>query len=288
MSFRRHPALLLLSALPLLFSAHALAQDAPPPPQPESVLPSTLVENIHLQHHLFPDKTRQDIVKPLAGMARTTSLSREEEFYLAEFKFLALNAPSAHDAFAPLAGGKDWIGRFATERLMLIESRAFDDPDKVAATMDNYRKWYKADPSDIMGMYWGYAYLAGRLTAAGDHAGVVDLVERAVSEVDYRAPYAALALPRIYFASFKAQGKEARAIELMTKASANVGKLKSAKAAAIANAADDPNIFENAWRAKWFYKAPTPLLRDRQVDDFVIKASAFLECVRKSENQDCT
>lgn len=71
MSFRRHPALLLLSTLPLLFSAHALSQDAPPPPQPESVLPSTLVENIHLQHHLFRDKTRQDIVKPLVGIARS-------------------------------------------------------------------------------------------------------------------------------------------------------------------------------------------------------------------------
>ncbi len=142
-------ALLMSITSALTLGAHA----EEPVTQANSVRPSTLVEYIHLQHHLFPDLTRQEIVQPLKGIATTKNDSRQEQFYYAEFLFLSLNGKSAHTEFSKLAGGDDWFGRFSMERLMLIESRAFDDPVKVSATLERYRRTYWPDPSDIMGMY---------------------------------------------------------------------------------------------------------------------------------------
>jgi len=254
-----HICCALLTGLTIALSPRAVAEDSTA--KPHSVLPSTLVEYIHLQHHLFPEVSRQDIVKPLQGAARTHDLTREEQFYFAELLFLSLNAPAAHTEFRKIAGGDDWYGRFSIERLMLIEARVFDDPAQVSATLDLYRKKYGPDPSDIMGMYWGYDYLAGKLAADGNHDEVIALIEKAVAEVDNKAPYAVLALPRIHYASFQKAGRAEHAIELMKTARDVIERLKYSSDKTHDINDDEEFLFENAWHAKWFYRSSWDGLR---------------------------
>jgi hypothetical protein len=203
-----------------------------------------------------PDK-QGEIGKRILQKTRTTDLSPDEEFALAEVYFVSLMGGEAKQLFPKFVEGEGLHARIARQRLMRMKFVIDEKIDEVEKELYAYRAQLKPIKQDLVHTSSIAASLARHYQTKGDFDKAVKLITDELEATPLDAPYFAFMLPATFFTSFEKAGKRDTALRLLEKSRDAMRELVVKNRALLENQDDKPSATHVAHR---FYRLEYRLL----------------------------
>lgn len=256
-----------------------------------TVLPSTLVNYIHTQNYLQPDWSQRDIAKPLIRLARTEGLNGEERFFWAQLNFMAFNARTAYALYEEFLDRDDWYGWMARQRYAIMETRAFEDFEKLEQGVSYERKNFSYAPEFASITGFGERSLCTHWAESEDHARAVKLAVDTIKNTPRDAAYGTLALAKYCFASFEKTGREAEAFSLAQSVRDELARTLEKRAkTADQHPAYDPELLSNRTNDGWYGRSLVAPYNHAsyRIEKMIDMYDAFLSCHRDKDKTACS
>ena len=256
----------------------------------KSVLPSTLVKYVHTQNYLQPEWDQQSIAWPLLPLAKTENLSDEERFFWGQLNFMSFKAEEAYEIFSEFKDRDDWYGWMARQRHAIMETRAFEDFEKLEKGVKYERKNFAFKPefADITG--FGERSLCTHWAETGEHDRAVKLAKETLAKTPRDAAYNTLYLAGTCFKSFSETGREQEAFEIGESVRQALSETLEARLAdADSHPPYDPELFENIIDDRWYgrsQRAPYNFI-NYNLERMIEWYEAFLACRRDGDEEAC-
>lgn len=176
--------------------------------------PSAGVLAMTIELNANPDAPQLDSVRKIRRRVRTTGLSDDEWFSLAEADFLNFDPRSATRNFQRFADRDDILGAMANARIIQMKVMAFetDADDDLQRYFDRFGH---TTPNDRYGPSIAVMGQARLMMANGDAAGAAELIARHIRAVGYDYPYFAHNLSAYEDSVFQAAGRQDLQLMLM-------------------------------------------------------------------------
>lgn len=256
----------------------------------QSVLPSTLVHYVHLQYYLQPEWDQQQIAWPLLDLARTENLDDEERFFWAQLNYMSFKAVEAYDLFGEFAHRDDWYGAVARERRVNMDTRAFQDFERLQANVEEAAKKFDPKPEFAAFSGWGELSLCIQLGNRGEHERAADFTVQTVNGTPRDAAYGAFYMLERCFVSFEETGREQEALSLAAAVREDLKRsLAQRESQAGEHAAYDPRHYENVIEDAWYGRSTTAPYnyQSYKMKEMVGRFDALLACKRDGAEDAC-
>lgn len=255
------------------------------------ILPSTLVDYVHMQNHLQPEWNQGAIAGPLLPLATVENLSEHERFFLGQLYFMAFKPNEAYAIFSELTDRDDWYGWMARQRLAIMDTRAFENFDRLKGNVIREQENFRLQPEYASIVGFGARSLCDHWTGNGEHDRAIEFALATVKKAPRDAAYYSLELPRTCFAAFEASGREDEAYSALEDVLKNLRKTLDRRAREVdSHSSYDPELFENTINDRWYGRsemAPYHYINFK-LEQMIGRLEGFLACHRDGEEAACS
>jgi len=256
----------------------------------DSALPSTLVYYVHAQNYLQPEWDQQTIAWPLMALTRKTDLDDKERFFWGQLNFMSFKAQEAYDIFGEFTDRDDWYGWIARQRQAIMDTRAFENFERLERNVAYERENFAFDPEFASITGFGERALCRHWAANGEHERAVNLAVETINATPRDAAYRPLYLVGACFDSFEETERRQEAIELAESIRADMAAaLKKREKDASNRPAYDPDLYENIIEDRWYGRsllAPYNYT-SHQIEQLISWYDRFLACNRDQQKEAC-
>ncbi len=177
---------------------------------------------------------------------------RLDRLALGEGAFLTFRAQLAHVYFASLLDGDDLIASHASNRMMQITNRAFDEKEKAFEMVKQFYQKFPPSDLDIRGRHQQIANFSSQYIKDGDPEAAIALIVEEISALPANAPYMSYALLWRYIDAINASPRNAEIRKRVSEKLSGLKNLKQHWAEENYLAADDPILRGDM--PSWFWR----------------------------------
>ena len=257
---------------------------------PDSALPSSLVYYIHAQNYLQPEWAQNAIAWPLVEIAREERLSDHERFFLGQLYFMAFKPNEAYAIFEDFAHRDDWYGWLARQRLAIMDTRAFENFERLESNLKATRKNFAFDPEFASITGFAERALCQHWGAQGEHDRVVDFALDAMKSTPRDAAYRPLYMAGVCFESFEKTGRQDEAFDIADDIRRDLKTtLRKRDKTGGRRPIYDPNLYENVIEDRWYGRSKLAPYNyaTYQIEQLIAYYDRFLSCRRDGEASAC-
>lgn len=255
-----------------------------------SALPSSLVSYIHAQNYLQPDWSQKAIAAPLVDIARQDGLSDHERFFLGQLYFMAFMPDEAYAAFKEFAGRDDWYGWLARQRLAIMDTRAYENFERLEVNLNAERETFDFDPAFASITGFAERSLCQHWATQGEHDNAVDFAKSVIKTTPRDAAYGPLYVAGACFQSFRQTGRQNDAYSIAQTIRNDLTEtLRARRKEADDHPAYDPALYENITDNGWYGRSLLASYNyaTYEIEQLIDYYDRFLACNRDDKKDAC-